>query len=333
MKAAQITGYSKQLNVAVVETAKPQIQPNEVLVRVKEAAVNPLDLMNIDGSVKLIQNYAMPLTLGNELAGIIEAVGSKVTNFVVGDAIYTRLPVTRIGAFAEYVAVSSTAISQLPTNLNFKTAAASALTGLTAYQALHEELHAKAGETLFIPGGSGSFGQLAIPLAKAMGLTVIVSGNARAKAHALASGADQYLDYQTENYWETLSQVDYVIDTLGATELAHEFSIIKPGGQLLSLKAGPNKQFAVDYGLPKWKQLLFGLAGAKFDRQARQAGVTYEFMFVRASAEQLREVSSIIENNNIVPAVDSKTFTLDEINDALRYVKEGHPQGKVLLSF
>lgn len=333
MKAAQITNYSKQLNVTIAEVAKPKIQPDEVLVRVKDAAVNPLDLMNIDGSVKLIQNYAMPLTLGNELSGVIEAVGSSVSDFAVGDAIYTRLPVTKIGAFAAYVAVPGDAMSHLPSNLNFKTAAAAALTGLTAYQALHEDLHARAGETLFIPGGSGSFGQLAIPLAKAMGLTVIVSGNARAKERTLAIGADQYLDYRTENYWETLSQVDYVIDTLGAGELTHELAIIKPGGRLLSLKAGPNKQFAMSYGLPKWKQVLFGLAGAKFDREARQAGVSYGFMFVRASGEQLREVTSVIEANNIVPAVDPKAFSLADVNDALHYVKEGHPKGKVLLSF
>lgn len=333
MKTAQITRYSKQIHAEVVETTKPEIQTNEVLVQVKEAAVNPLDLMNIDGSVKLIQNYRMPLVLGNELSGVIEAVGRQVTDFEVGDAIYTRLPVPKIGAFAEYVAVSADAIWHLPSNLNFKTGAAAALTGLTAYQALHEELQMKAGQTLFIPGGSGSFGQMAIPLAKAMGLTVIVSGNAQAKSRTLAIGADQYLDYRTENYWAVLSKVDAVIDTLGTSAIAHELAIIKPGGRLLSLKAGPNKQFAVNYGLPSWKQWLFGLAGAKLDRQARQTGVTYGFMFVRASGEQLRDITTVIEANDIVPAVDPKSFSLVDVNEALRYVKEGHPQGKVLISF
>lgn len=333
MKTAQITRYSKQIHAEVVETTKPEIQTNEVLVQVKEAAVNPLDLMNIDGSVKLIQNYRMPLVLGNELSGVIEAVGRQVTDFEVGDAIYTRLPVPKIGAFAEYVAVSADAIWHLPSNLNFRTGAAAALTGLTAYQALHEELQMKAGQTLFIPGGSGSFGQMAIPLAKAMGLTVIVSGNAQAKSRTLAIGADQYLDYRTENYWDVLSKVDAVIDTLGTSAIDHELAIIKPGGRLLSLKAGPNKQFAVNYGLPSWKQWLFGLAGAKLDRQARQAGVTYGFMFVRASGEQLRDITTVIEANDIVPAVDSKTFSLADVNEALRYVKDGHPQGKVLISF
>ncbi|ANZ64954.1 oxidoreductase [Secundilactobacillus paracollinoides] len=333
MKTAQITRYSKQIHAEVIETTKPEIQANEVLVQVKEAAVNPLDLMNIDGSVKLIQNYRMPLVLGNELSGVIEAVGSQVTGFEVGDAIYTRLPVPKIGAFAEYVAVSADAIWHLPSNLNFKTGAAAALTGLTAYQALHEELQMKAGQTLFIPGGSGSFGQMAIPLAKAMGLTVIVSGNAQAKSRTLAIGADQYLDYRTENYWDVLSKVDAVIDTLGTSAIAHELAIIKPGGRLLSLKAGPNKQFAVNYGSPKWKQWLFGLAGAKLDRQARQAGVTYGFMFVRASGEQLRDITTVIEANDIVPAVDPKAFSLADVNEALRYVKDGHPQGKVLISF
>ena len=315
----------------VKEIPVPTITDDQVLVKVKVAAVNPLELLNITGAVKLMQDYPMPLTLGNELTGVVEKVGDKVKDYQIGEKIYSRLPIESIGAFAEYVAIDAKAIAHLPENLDFSTGAAAALTGLTAYQALHEELQAKAGQTVFIPGGSGSFGQMAIPLAKNLGLTVIVSGSAEAKERTLAAGADKYLDYKTENYWELLEPVDFVIDTLGEKEFDRELSIIKPGGKLVSLIAGPNKQFAIDKGMPKAKQLLFGLAGKKFDKKAREKNVEYRFIFVRSDGEQLKEISRIIEKNNIVPAIDPTVFRLEDADQALQLVAKGHPKGKVLL--
>ena len=153
----------------------------DILIRVKAAAVNPVDILNLTGAVRLIQDYKMPLTLGNECAGIVEKVGRHVTRFRPGDRVYSRLPISSLGAFAEYVTVPALAAARMPEGLDFATAAAIPLTGLTAYQALTEGLCAKPGETFFIPGGSGSFGQMAVPIAKALGLRVIVSGNARAK--------------------------------------------------------------------------------------------------------------------------------------------------------
>lgn len=333
MKVAQITKYNQKIDVKLHQAETPVIQANEVLIKTAYAAVNPLDLLNINGSVKLIQGYPMPLTLGNELTGVIEQVGAQVTDFKVGDAVYTRLPLNAIGAFAEYVAVAADAIWYLPKNLNLKTAAAVALTGLTAYQGLTEILHAQAGESLLIPGGSGSFGQMAVPIAKSLGLKVTVTGNQRAKQSILSLGADTYLDYREVNYWTQNVQYDYVIDTLGANEITHELSVIKPGGQLLSLKAGPNKQFAIRTGLPKWKTVLFGAAGAKIDKQAQQHDARYQFIFVRASGAQLKAINQIVEANHIVPPIEPTMYTLDEVKAALVKVDSGHPAGKVLLRF
>ena len=333
MKAAQITKYSKNITVKINDIPIPQIGDTEVLVNVKAAAVNPLEMLIITGSVKLIQDYEFPLTLGNELTGVIEKIGKKVQGFKVGDAIYSRLPLTKIGAFAEYAAISADAIGHLPQNLDFVTGAAAPLTGLTAYQGLHEELEAKAGETVFIPGGSGSFGQMAIPIAKAMGLKVLVSGNPQARKRTIAIGVDQYIDYTTENYWERLSDIDYVIDALGPNEFEHELSIIKPGGRLLSLRTGPNKRFALEHKFPGWKQELFTLAGAKYDKKAKKKGVQYRFIFVRSDGSQLEKITKIIEKNMIIPAVDPTEFRIEDINKALNLVAQGHPKGKVVIKF
>lgn len=232
------------------DVPKPQISDSEVLIQVKAAAVNPVELLILTGSVKLIQDYPMPLTLGNECSGIVEQVGSKVKEFQKGDRVYTRLPINRIGAFAEYVAVEQDAVAKMPQGYDFNTAAAIPLTGLTAYQAITEELEAKPGETILISGGSGSFGQMAVPIAKALGLNVIVTGNERAREQFISMGVDRYIDYKQENYWEALSEVDHVIDTLGADEFEHELAVLKKGGRLVSLRTGPNKAFADTMVLP-----------------------------------------------------------------------------------
>ena len=331
MKAVQIDKYSKDINTILRNIPIPEISSNEVLLKVKAAAVNPLELLILTGSVKLIQDYPMPLTLGNECSGIIEKVGAAVTGFKAQDAVYARLPVSKIGAFAEYVAIDQAAISKMPAGYDFTTAAAIPLTALTAWQGITEELEAKPGETVFISGGSGSFGQIAVPIAKALGLNVSVSGNKRSKELFLSAGVEQYFDYQKENYWEFLSDVDYVIDTLGAGEFEHELSILKTGGRLLSLRTSPNKEFAARNRFPFFKRILFSLAGAKYDKSAKNEGKEYRFMFVRSDGAQLQKITKIVEQNHIVPRIDSHTFTIEQANDALRFTAQGHTDGKVLI--
>ena len=327
MKAVQIKRYSKNIKTTLNDIPKPQISDSEVLIQVKAAAVNPVELLILTGSVKLIQDYPMPLTLGNECSGIVEQVGDKVKGFQKG----ARLPIRKIGAFAEYAAVEQDAIAKMPEGYDFNTAAAIPLTGLTAYQAMVEELEAKPGETILIPGGSGSFGQMAVPIAKALGLRVIVTGNARAKERFLAMGVDRYLDYKTENYWEVLSDVDHVIDTLGPDEFDHELAVLKKGGRLVSLRTGPNKAFALRHQFGGLKKQMFTLAGSKFDKAAQKQGKEYRFVFVRSNGAQLQKITEIVEKKQIKPAVDARVFSLDQANEALQLVAKGQLNGKVMI--
>ncbi|MGK9043905.1 NADP-dependent oxidoreductase [Mammaliicoccus vitulinus] len=331
MRAVQLEKYNKNSEVHVNNIDIPEIKSNEVLVKVAYAAINPLENLIITGSVKLIQNYKMPVTLGNELTGIITEIGNKVTDYQIGDKIYTRLPIDKIGAFADYVAIETSAIAKLPNNLNLKTGAAVPLTGLTAYQAITEELQAESGKTLFIPGGSGSFGQMAVPIAKYLGLKVIVSGSPRLREQFISKGVDQYIDYKSENYWETLSNMDYVIDTLGGNEFDKELSVMKTGGTIVSLINAPNKHFAEKNDFSTLKKILFTVAGKKFDKKAKQKAIDYRFIFVRSDGEQLKELSKIIEKDNIIPDIDNQVFTISEIDKALDYTFNHHTNGKVLL--
>lgn len=310
----------------------PQINNHEVLVKVKAAGVNPLDILNLNGSVRMIADYKLPLTLGNELSGVIEAVGDDVLNFKVGDPVYTRLPLNKIGAFAEYAAVNEDALSIMPENLSFIEAAAVPLTALTAYQALHDVLHVQPNKKLFIPGGTGGFGAMAIPIAKSLGLFVITSGSERSRSRTMSIGADQFINYKAENYANILSEIDYVIDTLGTKEIKAELGILKPQGKLVSLKAGPNYRFAVDNHFPMWKKALFGLVGARLDSLARKNQNEYRFLFVQDNGSQLQEITKLVEKENIKPSLDS-TYTFGDINKALIKVSTGHSQGKVIVTF
>lgn len=332
MKAFQLQQYDKKnLALNCVDLPRPQVAPNEVLIEVKAAGVNPLDNMITRGDVKMITPYALPQTMGNECAGVIVEVGSGVTDFAVGDAVFSRLPISRPGAFAEYVAVPADAVARMPEGLSFEEAASIPLTALTAYQAL-DLLEAKPGSSIFISGGSGGLGAMAIPLAKARGLKVYTNGNSASRERVMALGADRYLDYREEDYLEVLEPVDYVLDSLGGKELERQMQLLRRGGKIVSLRGMPNARFAKRFGLPTWKRWLFALAAFGVERKARQLGVSYEFLFVQSNGRQLAEVARLIGEKGIQPSV-GQVFPFAETNDALRKVASGGASGKVVLSF
>lgn len=330
MKAAILEGYNKDgRELTVKEIPMPTAKNDEVLVRIHTAGVNPLDNMIIKGEVRLIVPYKFPLVMGNEFVGVIEQLGAGVSCFAVGDRVYGRMPLNRIGAFAEYAAVRQDAIAKVPDYLSDEEAACVPLTALTAVQAL-ELMQPKAGETIFISGGTGSLGAMAIPVAKSMGLTVITNGNAANRERVLALGVDRFIDYKTEDYADVLSDVDYVLDTLGDRELEKEFGILKAGGGLVSLRGMPNGEFAKRSGMSLLKQILFQFAGRKYDKMAARKNQRYYFIFVHEDGEGLERISEIFVEKHIEASVD-EVFSLDEVNKALHKVAAGKSKGKTVL--
>ena len=327
MKAAILNKKNAELKVDDIPV--PEISEDEVLVKVEYAGVNPLDNMIVREEVKLITPYKYPLVMGNEFSGVIEKAGSKVTDFKEGDRVYARMPLDRIGAFAEYVAIDKNAIAEIPDYLSFEEAACVPLTALTAIQAF-ELMNPKGGESIFISGGTGSLGAMAIPIAKSMGLKVITSGSARNKEMVTELGVDEFFDYKTQDYSKILANVDHVLDTLGENELEKEFKILKSGGILVSLKGLPNKEFAERMGLSLVKKGLFKVAGMKFDKMAAKKNQKYYFLFVESNGRQLKEVSRIFAEKNIKPSVD-EIFSLNDVNKAMKKVDQGGSKGKTLI--
>lgn len=323
MKAAILNKKNQDLEIKDVPV--PEIGENEVLVKVKYAGVNPLDNMIVREEVKLITPYKYPLVMGNEFSGVVEKTGSNVADFNEGDRVYARMPLDRIGAFAEYVAIDKDAIAIIPDYLDFDEAACVPLTALTAIQAF-ELMNPSKGESIFISGGTGSLGAMAIPIAKDRGLHVITSGSERNRERVMDLGVSEFIDYRTQDYSEMLSDVDYVLDTLGEKELEKEFKILKSGGVLVSLKALPNGEFADRMGLSAVKKLLFKVAGGKLDKMASKKNQKYYFLFVESNGRQLDSISKI----NIVPSID-EVFELDDVNKALQKVDAGGSKGKTII--
>lgn len=330
MKAAILKGYDKNgCDLEIRDIPVPEISEKEVLVKIRTAGVNPLDNMIIRGEVKLIVPYSFPLVMGNEFVGIVENTGAAVKDFTVGDRVYGRMPLKKIGAFAEYTAIDSSAIAKVPEYLSDEEAACVPLTALTALQAF-ELMHPKAGETVFISGGTGSLGAMAIPVAKSLGLTVITNGNGANEDRVRKLGADRFIDYKKEDYAKVLSDVDYVLDTLGDRELAKEFTILKNGGSLVSLRGLPNGEFAARSGMPFIKRILFKMAGGKYDKMASARNQKYFFIFVHEDGAGLERISDIFKDTHLEASVD-EVFGLADVNKALKKVASGGSKGKTIL--
>lgn len=330
MKAAILDKYNKNgCDLVLKDIPIPEISNREVLVKIHTAGVNPLDNMIMRGEVKMIVPYKLPLVMGNEFVGTIEKVGAEVSRFSVGDRVYGRMPLGKIGAFAEYAAVDQSAIAKVPEYLSDEEAACVPLTALTALQAF-ELMEPKAGETIFISGGTGSLGAMAIPIAKSYGLTVITNGSAANRDRVLALGADRFIDYKTEDYGEVVSDVDYVLDTLGDRELPKEFSILKRGGRLVTLRGMPNGEFAARSGMSAIKRILFKVAGRKYDQMAAKKNQSYHFIFVHEDGAGLERISEIFAEHHIEASVD-EVFSLFEVNKALSKVAAGKSKGKTII--
>ena len=171
---------------------------------------------------------------------------------------------------------------------------------------------------------------MAIPIAKSQGLKVITNGSASQGDRVIRLGADRFIDYKTEDYAETLHDIDCIIDTLGDRELPKEFSILKRGGHLVSLRGLPNGEFAQKMDMPFWKRMLFKLAGMKYDRMAARNKQHYHFIFVHEDGKGLQQVSRLFTEKRIPASVDD-VFGLDNVNRALKKVASGGSKGKTIL--
>lgn len=330
MKAFVIKQYGKKAALQAAEMPEPQLGEHDVLVKIHAASVNPLDAKIRSGEFKLILPYRMPLILGNDLAGVVVRVGSKVQRFKQGDEVYARPDDDRIGTFAEFIAIKEQSLALKPAKLTMEEAASVPLVGLTAWQALVEKANLKKGQKVLIHAGSGGVGTFAIQLAKHLGATVATTTSTANVSLVKSLGADIVIDYKKEDFEKTLRGYDLVLNSLGGDTLEKSLRVLKPGGKLISISGPPDLEFAKSAGLSGFLKLVMRLLSFGIRRKAKRHQVSYSFLFMRASGEQLRRIAALIDYGVIHPVVD-KVFPFESTNEALTYVDTGRVKGKVVV--
>jgi NADPH:quinone reductase-like Zn-dependent oxidoreductase len=330
MKAFLIDRYGKKETGHIDDVPTPALRDDDVLIRVHAASVNALDTKIRRGEFKLILPYRLPLILGNDLAGTVERVGAGVSQFKPGDEVYARPDDDRIGTFAEFIAVSAASVALKPGNLTMVEAASLPLVALTAWQALVETAQLKPGQKVFIQAGSGGVGTVAIQLAKHLGAFVATTTSTPNVAWVKDLGADVVIDYRQQDFATALRDYDVVLNSLGKEELERSLQILKPGGHLISISGPPTPTFATARGLAWPLKQVMRLLSRGIRSKAKQKGVTYTFVFMRADGAQLSTIASLVESGAIVPVID-RVFPFEETQGALAYVESGRAKGKVVV--
>ncbi|GAA3114194.1 NADP-dependent oxidoreductase [Streptomyces rectiviolaceus] len=332
MKTFMIERYGDRPGVRPGEMPAPQVGADDVLVRIHAASVNPLDLRLRDGAFKAFMPYRLPLVLGNDLAGVVVEVGSAVTRYAVGDEVYARPDKDRIGTFAELIAVHQDDVAIKPATLTMEEAASLPLVALTAWQALVERAQVRPGQKVLIHAGSGGVGTIAIQLAKQLGAQVATTASTTKVDLVKELGADVVVDYKKQAFETVLDGYDVVLDTLGGETLEKSLQVLKPGGKVISVAGPPDAAFARELGANLIVRLVMNALSFKIRRSAKRRNVTYSFLFMKASGDQLRELTPLIEAGKIRPVVDS-VFPFDETRQALEYVEQGRAKaGKVVVT-
>ncbi len=330
MKAFLLDRYGQSQPLRMVDLPEPAPREDEVLVKVCAASVNVLDAKLRNGEFKLLLPYKTPFILGHDVAGIVVRVGARVQNFRQGDEVYARPDDLGIGTFAEFVAVKESALALKPAKLTMEEAASLPLVGLTAWQALIEMGNLKKGQKVFIQAGSGGVGSFAIQLAKHLGATVATTTSAVNMSWVKELGADFVIDYRKNDFEDTIKDYDLVLNSQDGTTLKKSLNILKPGGKLISISGPPDPAFAEAIKANWMVKQVMRLLSWETRKTAKQRGVDYSFLFMKANGDQLREIAKLVETGAIRPVVD-KVFSFAATNDAMSYVEHGRAKGKVVI--
>ncbi|SON50148.1 NADP-dependent oxidoreductase [Vibrio tapetis] len=306
MRAIQIQQYGGVEKLQLQQVEKPAINADDILVLVKSAAINPVDWKIREGYLQAFIPYEMPFTLGWDVSGVVAEVGANVTEFNVGDEIFSRPAINRNGSYADYIAVKADEAVLKSTKLDFAQAAALPLAGITAWQCLVDVADVQAGQRVLVHAGAGGVGHLAIQIAKAKGAIVVATASAANQDLLVEFGADQAVDYAKAPLSEQIEAVDIVVDTMGGDVQKQSWSLLKEGGILVSVVDQPDETIAKSHN-------------------ARSA-----FVFIEPSSRILNELNKLVESDQLTPLIEHR-FPLEQIADAHLQSQSGRTRGKIVI--
>lgn len=306
MKAVRIHKYGGPRVLAYEDVPRPEPKEDELLIRVHAAGVNPADWKTRSGK-RIALKEQFPVILGWDVSGVVEAVGSYVDHFKLGDEVYGMIRFPKVGgAYAEYVTSPAAHVAHKPRSLDHIQAAALPLVALTAWQALFGAGDLSAKQTVLIHGAAGGVGHIALQLAKWKGTYVIGTCSGRNEDFLRKIGADEIVNYITTRFENVVRDADVVLDTVGGETKERSWSVLRKNGVLVSLLRTPSSESATAYG------------------------VRSKYILVQTNATQFIEISKLVDAGYIKPTVDT-VIPLKKVRKAHRLSQKGHTRGKIVL--
>lgn len=308
MKAVHFKAYGGSEVLVIEDVTLAEPEPNQILVEIHAAALNPFDAAFLSGVYKENMPVDFPATPGGDFAGKVIKTGSGVTEMRAGEEVYGSAMVLSggTGAFAEMALVKASHSAPMPQSVSYEEAAASVLVGVSAIQALEEHMELQSGQRILIHGGAGGIGHMAVQLAKSMGAYVAATAGGDDAELVRQLGADRVIDYKSENFEDAVEDFDAVYDTVGGEVTEKSFTVLKKGGILVSMLGKPDEEKAAKQGL-------------------RTVG-----QFTRVNRKRLDRLAELLGGRKVKVRID-RAFPLDKVKEAFDYQVDGHPRSKVVL--
>ena len=309
MKAIQIQSYGKPDIIEVNQNAPtPSLTPGHVLVQVHASCINAIDWKISLGMFAKMMPLPFPITLGGDFAGVVTQVPEGVNDFAVGDEVYGSAIVVGggSGSMAQYANAPTQSIALRPKETTWEESAALPLVGVSALQALTEHIKLQKGQKILIHGGAGGIGSTAIQLAKYLGAYVATTVKEEDFDFVKKLGADEVIDYKTQQFETILKDMDAVYDTVGGETAEKSLDVLKKNGTIVSMVGQPNPE------------------------KAKKLGVVSIGQQTRITPERLLQLTQLVDEGHIKIQID-KVYPLDEAREAFAYQEDVHPRGKVVI--
>ncbi|KRL69296.1 NADPH quinone reductase [Lentilactobacillus diolivorans DSM 14421] len=311
MKAIVINEYGDEHKLTAANIPIPEINDNQILIKIKSIGVNPIDWKTRQGLRQKRYPFQFPIILGQEAAGIVAKVGKNVTDFSENDEVIAYGTPSNRGTYAEYFAIDADLAGHKPANQSFQAAAGLGLTGTTAWEALFEAGNLQAGQTVLILAGSGGVGSLAIQLAKNAGAHVITTTSGKNIDFVRSLGADEVIDYTTNHFSEKTLSVDLVFDTLGGNNQVDAFKVVKPGGKIVSIVETTEQA----------------------DKLSEQYHVTFSKINGHAQHDVMTKLSQLFADNKLkITVAQQLPFSVENAQELQKISETGHVVGKLIMT-
>ncbi len=312
MKAIILDGFGGVENLVISEQPMPSIKDNEVLVQVKAIGINPVDIKTRKGkSLAESLKQCNPVILGWDIAGTVIETGKDVTSFRYGDDVFGMVNFPGHGkAYAGFVAAPQQHIALKPPGITFEEAAGASLAALTAWQILKEKVKLKAGDIVLIHGAAGGVGHFAVQMAKYLGAEVSGTASAANRDFVLSLGASRHIDYEDVPFETVISDVDFVLDTIGGSYIDRSLRVLRKGGTIVCIPT---------------------VAAEGVEEKAAAAGMTGLRFLVRSDGHNMHEIASLLGSGAIRSHV-SAVFPFEKVQEAHLQIETGKTRGKIVLS-